>query len=83
MVQELEQAIVVAQDAVAKQGDTVRSLKASLKDGKIEKVRQADNTVPVVHCPHMYHNAAWHTRSRVDAALVLCCKLCGLSVRRR
>lgn len=41
MVQELEQAIVVAQDAVAKQGDTVRSLKASLKDGKIEKVRQA------------------------------------------
>jgi hypothetical protein len=35
---DLEQQIQDAQAAVAKQGDTVRSLKASLKEGKVEKV---------------------------------------------
>lgn len=35
----LEQAFLAAQEAVQKQGDTVRSLKASLKDGKVERVR--------------------------------------------
>ena len=34
----LEQDLVVAQAAVTKQGDTVRSLKASLKEGKADKV---------------------------------------------
>jgi hypothetical protein len=36
--QALEEAITLAQEAVSKQGDTVRSLKASAKDGKAEKV---------------------------------------------
>ena len=48
----LEQDLVVAQAAVTKQGDTVRSLKASLKEGKADKVspirlidlRTLDNT---------------------------------------
>lgn len=35
---DLQQAIEAAQEAVTKQGDTVRSLKAELKDGKVEKV---------------------------------------------
>ena len=35
----LEQEIVACQDQVQKQGDTVRSLKALLKDGKIDRVR--------------------------------------------
>lgn len=34
---DLQQAIEAAQEAVTKQGDTVRSLKAELKDGKVEK----------------------------------------------
>ena len=38
MAEELEQAITAAQEAVTRQGDTVRSLKASLKDGAIQKV---------------------------------------------
>jgi microcystin degradation protein MlrC len=38
MAEELEKAIQAAQEDVAKQGDVVRSLKASLKDGKAEKV---------------------------------------------
>jgi hypothetical protein len=42
MADVLENAITSAQDAVAKQGDTVRSLKASLKEGKLEKVRACD-----------------------------------------
>lgn len=37
MAEQLEQAVQAAQEAVTKQGDTVRSLKASLKEGKIEK----------------------------------------------
>ena len=36
----LEQDLVVAQAAVTKQGDTVRSLKACLKEGKANKERQ-------------------------------------------
>ena len=40
LVDELQGAAVQAQAAAAKQGDTVRSLKASAKDGKAEKVRQ-------------------------------------------
>lgn len=38
MAEQLELAIQQAQEAVTRQGDTVRSLKASLKDGKAEKV---------------------------------------------
>lgn len=37
MTTELEQQIAAAQEAVTKQGDTVRSLKASAKEGKAEK----------------------------------------------
>ncbi|GLC40466.1 hypothetical protein PLESTB_001261900 [Pleodorina starrii] len=37
MAEHLEKEIQDAQEAVTKQGDTVRSLKASLKDGKAEK----------------------------------------------
>lgn len=40
LADELQRAAVQAQAAAAKQGDTVRSLKASLKDGKVEKVRR-------------------------------------------
>ncbi len=39
LADELQGLAVQAQAAAAKQGDTVRSLKASLKDGKAEKVR--------------------------------------------
>jgi glycyl-tRNA synthetase len=38
MASELEQQIEVAQAAVSKQGDSVRALKALVKDGKAEKV---------------------------------------------
>lgn len=38
--EELEAAVLAAQEAVNKQGDTVRSLKAELKEGKVEKVRE-------------------------------------------
>jgi len=37
MAEQLEKEIVLQQEAVTKQGDVVRSLKASLKDGKIER----------------------------------------------
>ncbi len=36
--EELEKELIAADEAVTKQGDTVRSLKASLKDGNAEKV---------------------------------------------
>jgi hypothetical protein len=36
----LREAIVEAQAAASKQGDVVRSLKAELKDGKIDRVRR-------------------------------------------
>ena len=39
MTADLEKAYLDAQEAVTKQGDTVRSLKASLKEGKVQKVR--------------------------------------------
>ena len=39
LVDELQGLAVQAQAAATKQGDTVRSLKASLKDGKAEKAR--------------------------------------------
>lgn len=38
LADELQAVAVQAQAAAAKQGDTVRSLKASLKDGKADKV---------------------------------------------
>ena len=38
LVDELQAVAIQAQAAAAKQGDTVRSLKASLKDGKADKV---------------------------------------------
>lgn len=37
-VEELQKALEAAQEAVTKQGDTVRSLKAELKDGKVDRV---------------------------------------------
>lgn len=40
LVDELQGTAVQAQAAAAKQGDTVRSLKASAKDGKADKVWQ-------------------------------------------
>lgn len=42
----LEQDLVVAQAAVTKQGDTVRSLKASLKEGKADKERTSSPCCP-------------------------------------
>jgi hypothetical protein len=36
--EQLRQQLAEAQDSVTKQGDTVRSLKASLKDGQADKV---------------------------------------------
>ena len=39
MTEQLVEAIQVAQDAVTRQADTVRSLKADVKGGKIAKVR--------------------------------------------
>lgn len=45
LVDELQGVAVQAQAAAAKQGDTVRSLKASAKDGKADKVWQ-------LHCDH-------------------------------
>ena len=41
MAAKIEKDIEVAQEAVTKQGDSVRSLKALLKDGKAEKVSGA------------------------------------------
>ena len=41
MAEALAAEIHVAQEAVTKQADTVRSLKADVKAGKIEKVRAA------------------------------------------
>lgn len=38
MSEQLDQQILAAQEAVTKQGDTVRSLKAGKKDGKVEQV---------------------------------------------
>lgn len=38
LADELQAVSIQAQAAAAKQGDTVRSLKASLKDGKADKV---------------------------------------------
>ena len=38
LADELQAVAVQAQAAASKQGDTVRSLKASLKDGKADKV---------------------------------------------
>lgn len=35
---ELEQQFAAAQEAVGRQGDIVRSLKAELKDGKVDRV---------------------------------------------
>jgi hypothetical protein len=40
----LEAAIKAAQEAVTYQGDTVRSIKASAKEGKAEKVRARRGT---------------------------------------
>ncbi len=40
---------IQAQAAAAKQGDTVRSLKASLKDGKAEKASSTANICSAVH----------------------------------
>ena len=43
---DLTQALKDAQEAVTRQGDAVRSLKASVKDGKAEKVH-APRSTPV------------------------------------
>lgn len=44
---QLEQVILQAQEAVQVQGDTVRSLKAQLKDGKAEKVGNPGQNSPI------------------------------------
>lgn len=69
MAEQLEQAIQAAQDEVTKQGDTVRSLKASLKDGKVEKVRlgafrliRAMRTVHAAGKLQISSANAWHAK---------------------
>ena len=52
LADELQGLAVQAQAAAAKQGDTVRSLKASLKDGKAEKVSDAARSMSVT-IPHV------------------------------
>ena len=42
LTDELQAVAVQAQAAAAKQGDTVRSLKASLKDSKVERVSRIE-----------------------------------------
>ena len=51
LADELQAVAVQAQAAAAKQGDTVRSLKASLKDGKADKV--SVNTYVYTSCLYM------------------------------
>ncbi len=48
---DLEKRIQAAEAAVATQGDTVRSLKAGLKDKSIEKVRAHDHRGPTPPLP--------------------------------
>ena len=43
LADELQALAIQAQAVAAKQGDTVRSLKASLKDGKAQKVSDLSN----------------------------------------
>ena len=43
----LENEFLLAQEAVGKQGDVVRSLKAQLKDGKVERVRRGSMALSV------------------------------------
>lgn len=49
LADELQGVAIQAQAAAAKQGDTVRSLKASLKDGKANKVGR--DVVYIHHAP--------------------------------
>ena len=53
---DLEAAVLAAQEAVARQGDVVRSLKADAKDGKADKVGFGRD----VPC-HMPHRVAMHS----------------------
>jgi hypothetical protein len=72
--QELEAAVSAAVEAITKQGDTVRSLKAQLKEGKIEKVcvlrvlggRAPCDGQPPTPSPHpvMRYRAPWTLRLR-------------------
>lgn len=50
-LEELEAAYLAAQELVGRAGDVVRSLKASLKEGKAERVR-----APAAPDPHV---SAW------------------------
>jgi hypothetical protein len=45
--QALHAAVQTAQEAVTRQGDTVRALKAQLKEGKVERVRRTWHQLPV------------------------------------
>lgn len=51
LADELQAVAIQSQAAAAKQGDTVRSLKASLKDGKADKVG-FDTYVMYIHRAH-------------------------------
>lgn len=47
---ELEAAVLAAQEAVARQGDIVRSLKADAEDGKVVRVRvRVDHVLADAH----------------------------------
>lgn len=60
LADELQAAAMQAQAAAAKQGDTVRSLKASLKDGKADKVgRNAIYIRYVESCNYPADSCVW------------------------
>ncbi len=68
MAEELEKGIQAAQEEVTKQGDVVRSLKASLKDGKAEKVlynmgRMCPICAASINADHQ--QSCWHHRPRL------------------
>ena len=54
MTEQLVEAIQVAQDAVTRQADTVRSLKADVKGGKIAKVRdEVEGSMQIAISKHL------------------------------
>ena len=48
----LEAAVAAAREGVTKQGDTVRSLKADLKEGKVDRVRSHPSGVGATAAAH-------------------------------
>lgn len=74
--------IAMAQAAVAKQGDTVRSLKAQLKEGKVEKVSReflpgvscrgfstVGGTAAATSCNTSLRNEGWRQHTREEHML--------------